>query len=291
MNRVAFNKFDLTGKTAVVTGASEGLGYCMARALALSGAKVLIAARRETLLQGAAEKLKAECSSDDVLYRTVDLYNRDGVAEFAEDAIRTLDGVDIFIGNAGVFVGERVEEITDKNLDALLRIHFTANVELMRAFVPPMRRKRWGRVLFSSSIASMVSGTLDGHGVYAAAKAGLNSFARTTAAEVGHDGITVNTIAFGVFMTNMLAEHLGFRDGAFGDGAGKSHVSKIASMTALGRLGDPRELEGIVQLLASDAGSYITGQSIPVDGGMGVMLWANEPAAEPVAPAYCSAAD
>jgi len=133
-------------------------------------------------------------------------------------------------------------------------------------------------IAVSSSTTSLVSRSSEGMSVYATTKAGLNAFARTAAAETGHDGVTINTLALGVYATQMFHDNLERIDAAMGEGASLGITGMIAIMTALGRLGDPEELEGIIQLLASDAGSYITGQTLPIDGGLSTALWPTRPA-------------
>jgi gluconate 5-dehydrogenase len=270
---VTNKNFSLEGRAAVVTGGSTGLGYAMARALMNSGARVLIAARREPLLKEAAEQLRSETTAGEVRYRTVDLVDRVATLEFAGRAVAELGGVDIFVGNAGQDLLEPVDAISEAGLDTLLALNLTSNILLTREFLPGMRARGWGRILFSSSTTSLVSGSTEGMSVYAATKAGLNAFTRTAAAETGHDGITVNALAFGVYATRLFLDNLERIDTELGDGASEAMTAMIASMTAVGRLGRPGEIDGIVQLLASDAGSYITGQTIPVDGGLSTALW------------------
>lgn len=276
------DKFSLEGRAAVVTGGSTGLGYAMARALMRSGAKVLIAARREDVLKDAAEQLRSESMSGEVLYRPVDLVDRAALREFADLATADLGGVDIFVGNAGQDLFEPVDHISDENLDTLIAINLVSNILLTREFLPGMRAKRWGRILFSSSTTSLVSGSSDCMSVYATTKAGLNAFTRTAAAEAGQDGVTINALALGVYATQMFQENLERISATMGEGASTGLTAMIASMTALGRLGDPEELEGIIQLLASDAGSYITGQTLPIDGGLSTALWPTRSAASAV---------
>jgi short-subunit dehydrogenase len=118
----AFKKFDLTGKTAVVTGGATGLGYYMTRGLMRSGAKVMMAARRENVLKEAAATLRTETKSGEVLYHTVDLNQRDTIKAFADHAIKTMGGVDIFIGNAGQDIFEAVDKITDPVIDQMFQV-------------------------------------------------------------------------------------------------------------------------------------------------------------------------
>lgn len=270
----AYEKFDLKGKTAVVTGGGTGIGYHMARALAQSGAKVIIAARREDVLAESSDKLTTEAFGNKVLYQTVDLSDRNSIAEFTKEALSTLGGVDIFIGNAGYDGLEHLESIKNSTIDLMFQVNVSANIEIIRAFLPDMRDRKWGRIILSSSVMSNLS-TSDGAGVYSAVKGALNSFSRTAAIETGHDGITVNTLIIGTFMTEMLQHSADIQDQIYGKGAGQSFINSLGSMIAIGRLLKGEEMEGLIQLLASNAGSAITGSTISIDGGMQVMLRPN----------------
>jgi NAD(P)-dependent dehydrogenase (short-subunit alcohol dehydrogenase family) len=276
----AFKKFDLTGRTAVVTGGGTGLGYFMARGLARSGATVVLAARRESVLKEAADKMAAEAPQGHVEYATVDLGDRDSIDDFARATIERFGGIDILIGNAGADLFEPVDQISYANFDQVMQINVAANIALMRAYVPHMRQQKWGRIMFSSSATSLAGSAQEGMSVYTAAKGGLNAFARTAAAELGHDNITVNSVVFGMYLTDMVKEHLKVVEAAAGIDAVRGFEVSFASMTAAGRLGDCQEVEGLAQLLASDAGSYITGSNLVIDGGMSAMLRPNEPRPE-----------
>jgi NAD(P)-dependent dehydrogenase (short-subunit alcohol dehydrogenase family) len=270
----AFKKFDLTGKTAFVTGGGTGLGYYMARGLARSGARVMISARRQEVLAASAAKLSEE-SGNEVLTCAIDLSDRKNIADVSRLAVETLGGVDIFVGNAGQEGKALAEEDPQEMLDNLMQVNFAANVSLMAAFLPHMKAKKWGRIIFSSSESSKRAVSI-GQSMYAASKGAINSFTRMSAAEVGHFGITVNSLIIGVFITEMLQTNVIDRfDQLYGDGAGAKFVKDFAANTALGRLGNPEELEGQIQLLASDAGSYITGTEVIVDGGMHMMMRPN----------------
>lgn len=264
MNPNAFKKFDLTGKTALVTGGGTGLGYEMARALIQSGAKVMIAARREDVLKEAAEKLMAENPGTSVLCHGADMIDRQSVKALAAHALATMNGVDIFIGNAGVEVNEPIDAISEESLDRQLQGNISANVQLTRAFLPHMRKKQWGRFIYSSSAASEAA-DCSLMSIYGTTKAALNSFARYVAAEGGADGITSNALVIGAFLnTGMAAPHLA----VLSPEDRKKFVDTITCMTFLRRDGRNEEIGGLIQLLASDAGSYITGTSIPIDGGI-----------------------
>ncbi|MET0985345.1 MAG: SDR family oxidoreductase [Steroidobacteraceae bacterium] len=270
---MAVPTFDLTGRKAVVTGGSTGLGYAMAYALAQSGAKVMISGRRESLLKEAADQLSTALGSRDAIsWCAADLYDRKSVDEFAAHAIKAFNGVDIFVGNAGAVHAEHVAQITLENIDAALQLNLVTNITLTQAFLPHMRKQKWGRILFSSSTASHLYAPHQGNIIYSATKSGLNGFARSIAGDLGREGITVNNLIIGVHWTSILRGIVAdMRKGGMGDQADEL-VNGFVRMTAVGRLGEVEDLHGIVQLLASDAGAYITGASIPMDGGTSIMM-------------------
>ena len=266
-----FEKFDLSGKTALVTGGATGLGLHMARALGRAGATVILVARREAILSEATQQLLTDPLIKRVEWRSADLYDRGSVGDLAAGVLKDFGGVDIFIGNAAANNLQQIPDVKQESIDELFQLNFSANVRLVQAFLPGMRERKWGRIIFSSSIGSIGIVPRQGSAVYGATKAAINSFARTLAADFGHDGITANAIVLGVYMTEMLER--GQRERAKqGEEAARKFLKDLSAKSALGRLGDPAEVEGVVQLLASDAGSYITGTSFVVDGGMSIMM-------------------
>jgi NAD(P)-dependent dehydrogenase (short-subunit alcohol dehydrogenase family) len=285
MTSDAFRKFDLTGKTAVVTGGGTGLGYYMARGLARSGARVMIAARREDVLKESAARLTAESQGNEVLHHRLDLADRASVSAFTEHAIATMGVVDIFVGNAGIDCLEPIDNIKDESIDAMCQVNIAANVSLVRAFLPGMRKKKWGRILFSSSGTSVCASPAEGMGMYTAVKGALNAFTRTAAAEAGHDGITVNSIIFGIFDTEIVKDVARMLE-AQTPGATKAFYDSFSSMIALGRWGKEQEVEGLVQFVASDAASYLTGANLVYDGGLTTMLRPSPPPESPILPQW-----
>ena len=266
-----FEQFDLTGKNALVTGGATGLGLHMARALARAGANVLIAARRQDVLAESAARLMTDPLIRNVSWHCVDLFDRNSVVALAEHAIVKFGSVDIFVGNAAANMLEQIPDVKMESIDELFQLNFSANMRLVQAFLPGMRERKWGRFIFSSSIGSIGIVPRQGSAVYAATKAAINSFARTIAADMGHDGITANAIVLGVYVTEMLER--GQKERAKqGEEVARKFLNDLSAKSALGRLGDAAEIEGVVQLLASDAGSYITGTSFVVDGGMSIMM-------------------
>ena len=265
------SKFDLSGKTAFVTGGGTGLGYYISRGLSALGARVMIASRRQDVLHDAASELTKE-TGNEVSYHPLDLSDRNSIAESTHYAVDTLGGVDIYVGNAALDAFETIDKVKDEDIDAMLQVNVAANIALVRGFLPHMKQKRWGRVIFSSSVASTHATVDMGMSVYGAAKGGLNAFARYGAAEWGRSGITFNNLVIGMYHTDMLQTTLDMLDKEHGPGSGEKFIEEFAVNTAVGRIGNCDELEGLVQLLASDAGAYITGTSIPVDGGLSIMM-------------------
>lgn len=277
----AFGKFDLRGKTALVTGGGAGVGYNISRALARAGATVLICSRREQVLKDAAQELKKDPLVGSILHHTVDLADAQSVNGLIEHVLKTVGGVDIFVGNAAISCFEMLENIKDESIDTMCAVNLASNVKLVRAFAPGMRKKHWGRVIFISSLLSAGASPYEGAGMYSAVKGALNAFTRTMAVETGRDGITVNSLNLGPFLTDLTRNYLEQMDREHGVGAAQAAMNDFCIMSAVGRMPDCEEVEGIIQLLASDAGSFITGQNIGVDGGMGIVLrpYAREPSA------------
>jgi len=192
-----------------------------------------------------------------------------------DHALSDHGGVDILIGNAGQDHNQHLPDITNEAIDQIMQVNVSANVELVRALAPGMRERRWGRILFSSSVSTVVSSPHEGISMYTATKSALNGLTRTLAAELGHDRITVNALVIGFFVTDMVREAEEMLRKTQGEDAAAKFMEDFVGMSALGRAGHPSELEGLIQMLASDAGSYITGSNLVVDGGMAIMLRPN----------------
>lgn len=245
--------FDLTGKTALVTGGSKGLGKAMARGLVEAGANVIISSRHENELRPALEEILRDTKQQG-RYFVADMARREEVRRLAGQALEAFGHIDILINNAGTNVPQAVDAISDSDWDRVMEINLHSVMALTRALVPRMKARRWGRVIHISSIMAFIS--KEGRNVYSATKAGLLGFMRASAIDLGKDGITVNCLAPGPFLTDLPASVLS-----------EQERQVFASRTVIGRWGDPKELVGPMLLLASDAGSYLTGQTIVVDGG------------------------
>src|SRR5262245_1932140 len=245
--------FDLSGRVALVTGGNKGLGKAMARGLAQAGADVFLASRNEAELKAVVGEIAAETGRK-AAYCVTDMARRDDVARLARTAPEKMGRVDILINNAGMNSPEPIDSITDATWDKILETNLTSVMALTRALVPQMRARKWGRVIHISSIMGMVS--KEKRNAYSASKAALIGMAHASALDVGADGVTVNCIAPGPFLTDMPMSILSAEE-----------KKEFAKTTALNRWAEPAELVGPVLLLASDAGSYITGHTLVVDGG------------------------
>jgi NAD(P)-dependent dehydrogenase (short-subunit alcohol dehydrogenase family) len=252
---IMFEKiFDLTDRVAVITGGSRGLGKAMARAYAEHGAAVLICSRNASELEAAAKEI-GEGLSVRVEWMTADLGKKGEAQRVADEALRRFGRVDVLINNAGGNTPQRVDQITDEAWDQILELNLSGIMRLTRALLPQMMERRWGRVIHVSSVLGL-GGKL-GRNVYSATKAGLVGMARSSALDLGPYGVTVNCIAPGPFLTELP---LGLLN--------EEQKQEFTNRTALKRWGKPEEIVGAALLLGSDAGSYITGSTLLIDGGV-----------------------
>jgi len=245
--------FNLAGKVALVTGGSKGLGKAMARGLVECGADVVISSRHENELRSALDEI-VKGTNRRGRFIVADMAKRSDVKRLAATALEQMGRIDILVNNAGTNIPEPIEGITDEVWDRVLEINLSSVMALTRALAPQMKERRWGRVIHISSIMALLS--KEKRNVYSATKAALMGLARASAIDLGPYGITVNCIAPGPFLTDLPASLLS-----------EQERKGFADHTAIGRWGDPKELVGTLLLLATDAGSYITGTTIVVDGG------------------------
>jgi NAD(P)-dependent dehydrogenase (short-subunit alcohol dehydrogenase family) len=250
---MASQVFNLTGKVALITGGSKGLGKAMALGLAEAGADIVISSRHENELRTALDEILGGTGRRGC-YVAADLNRREDVSRLAKTTLDEMGRVDILVNNAGTNKPQAIDQIRDEDWDGVLELNLTSVMALTRALVPQMKARRWGRIIHISSVMAFTSKA--GRNVYSASKAALVGLAHASALDLGSHGITVNCIAPGPFLTDLPAQLLSAEE-----------KSEFARRTALGRWGDPKELVGPVLLLASDAGSYITGETLVVDGG------------------------
>jgi 3-oxoacyl-[acyl-carrier protein] reductase len=241
--------FDLTGRKALVTGATGGLGEAIARMLHAQGAVVgLHGTRREKL-----ESLAAELG-ERAKVLPADMSNRDEVKALAKQAEETLEGVDILVNNAGINRDGLFVRMSDDDWDAVLEVNLTAAFRLTRELTHPMMRRRFGRIINISSVVGVAGNP--GQANYCASKAGLIGFTKSLAQEIATRNVTVNCVAPG-FIESAMTEKLNDKQ-----------RESIMGGIPMRRMGTGDDIAASVLYLASDEAGYVTGQTIHVNGGM-----------------------
>ncbi len=245
--------FSLNGRRAVVTGGNAGIGEAMATALGLAGATVLLVARRDAELQAAAARLRALGIAADTL--AADLGNTATQPDVGRHILARAGSVDILVNAAGVNLRQPFAEVTPDGWNLQLALHLGAPFFLTQALAPGMAERGWGRII---NIASLQSTRAFANGApYGAGKGGVVQLTRAIAQAWSARGVTCNAIGPGFFPTDLTAPV--FNDPAL--------ATMHAARTAIGRNGALADLHGATVFLASNASSYITGQTLMVDGG------------------------
>jgi NAD(P)-dependent dehydrogenase (short-subunit alcohol dehydrogenase family) len=245
--------FSLTGKVALVTGASSGIGRRQALALAQAGAVLVLLGRRKAQLQEAVAEIEA--AGGRAVALPADLGDRSQLAEISKRASLPFGPIDILINAAGVNFRQPAEKITLESWDMTLNLNLAVPFFLARELIPAMKVNGWGRII---NIASLQSSRAFPNGLaYGASKGGISQLTRAMAEVWSRHGITCNAIAPGFFPTELTApvyEH-------------PNQLDKLAAQTAIGRNGELSDMDGLTVFLASPASAYLTGQVIPLDGG------------------------
>jgi 3-oxoacyl-[acyl-carrier protein] reductase len=244
--------FSLSGKCALVTGASGGIGGEIAKALARQGAKVALSGTRVDAL----EKLKAELG-EAARVTPGDLGNAAATDKLFKDAEAALGQVDILVNNAGLTRDNLALRMKDEDWQKVLDVNLTAGFRLSRAALRGMMKRRWGRIVGIASIVGVTGNP--GQANYAAAKAGMIGMSKALAAEVASRGITVNCVAPGFIATPMT------------DALSDEQKTRLLGAIPAGRLGASADVAAAVVYLASDEGAYVTGQTLHVNGGMAMI--------------------
>jgi len=245
--------FDLTGRTALVTGGNSGIGLAMARALGLAGAAVVLVARREAELEGARAELSAEGIA--AVCIPFDLAHDEVGSEVAARCNVMGAAIDILVNAAGVNLRQPFGEVTAAAFDLHMALHLRAPFLLTQSLAPAMAARRHGRILNLASLQS--TRAFPDSAPYGAGKGGVVQLTRAIAEEWSRHGVTCNAIAPGFFPTPLTAP-------VFND---PERAAKNAAQTAIGRNGELADLTGATVFLASDASAYVTGQTLAVDGG------------------------
>ena len=241
--------FDLTGKTALVTGATGGIGAAVARALHAQGATVAISGTRAAVLETLAGELGSR-----VYVLPCDLSDKDAVEKLVPDAEAKMEKLDILVANAGVTKDNLFVQLKDEDWDQVIAVNLTSTFRLTRAAVKTMMRRRFGRVIGISSIVGVTGNP--GQGNYTASKAGMIGMMKSVAAEYAKRNVTANCIAPGFIATPMT------------DKLNEKQRESILSRVPAGRLGTPADVAAATVYLASDEAGYVTGQTIHINGGM-----------------------
>ncbi len=249
--------YDFTGKTAVVTGASRGIGAAIARTLAEDGARVVLVARSKDKL----DALAAELPNNPVVVAG-DLVDENAWKDISDRVLAAVDGVDILVNNAGVSDAQRLRDITPENIDKTLNVNVRNLILLTGAFTASLSERK-GSIVNISSVSSF-SGAV-GQIAYATSKGAVNSFTRNASIDLGSKGVRINAVAPGLIDDGMWQS-------AFDRGLDRDATfERMKSLLPLEkRWGSAQNIADAVAFLASDKANYITGQTLRVDGGMTV---------------------
>ena len=249
-----FQQFDLSGKTALITGGSSGIGEAMAEALGQAGAKIILVARRKPQLEEARERLVAK-NVNVISCISADLESLDASSVLAKEAITSAGQVDILVNGAGVNLRETFMEVSQESWSRQIHLQLSTPFFLTQALAPQMKKNHWGRIINIASLQSYRA--FPNSTPYGAAKGGILQLTRAIAQEWSKFGITCNAIGPGFFPTALTAPVFN-----------NSELVKMhANRTAIGRNGEMSDIAGLAIFLASDASSYVTGQTIMLDGG------------------------
>ncbi|HET7850818.1 MAG TPA: 3-oxoacyl-[acyl-carrier-protein] reductase [Pseudolabrys sp.] len=241
--------FDLTGKTALVTGATGGIGGAIARALHAQGATVAISGTREDALHALAKELGARVHA-----LPCDLADKEQVEKLVPAAEQKMEKLDILVANAGITRDNLFIQLSDEDWERVIGINLTATFRLARAAVKGMMRRRFGRIIAITSVVGVTGNP--GQGNYTAAKAGMIGMIKSVAAEYAKRGVTANCIAPGFIETPMTGK------------LNEKQREAILNRVPAGRLGTPDDVAAAAVYLASNEAAYVTGTTLHVNGGM-----------------------
>ncbi len=244
---------DLRGRTALITGAGQGIGKACAEVFAAKGAKLVLLDKNKATLPGVAQALRK--NGCDVIAHVIDL-TRTRPMEKLVEKIKRETMVDILVNNAGFDHPGITSKIDKARFDDVLTIHVGVPFMLIKLLLPEMRARRWGRIINISSVYGL-SGA-KGEVAYSTAKAGVVGLTKTAAREGGPDNVTVNAVVPGLIRTPTIEQ------------MPEKYKTPILAQTLLGRIGEAQEVARVIAFLASDDASYITGETVTVSGGWGI---------------------
>lgn len=245
--------FDLTGKTALVTGATGGIGAAIAKVLHKAGATVAISGTRANVL----EELKAELGGERVFVLPCNLSDAAAVEKLVPEAEAAMGGLDILVNNAGITKDGLAMRMKDEDWSSVIDVNLTASFRLARAAMRGMMKKRWGRIVNITSVVGVTGNP--GQANYVASKAGVIGLTKSLAQELAARNVTVNAVAPGFIATPMT------------DVLNDKQKEMILGRVPAGKLGTPDDIAAAVLYLASDEANYVTGQTLHVNGGMAMI--------------------
>ena len=242
----------LSRKSAIVTGATKGLGRSIASVFAAEGAHVLVVGRDEQ--QGAAVVNAIGNGGGSASFFKADVSRRQDIESMAAVAVERYGGIDILCSNAGIFPAARIDEMSEEEWDTVNAVNLKGTFLAVKACLPHMKQRSEGRIVLTSSITGPITG-FPGWAHYGATKAGMLGFMRTAAIELARHNITINAVMPGNIMTEGL------------DDVGDDYLRRMEQSIPMARLGDPKDVASAALFLASLEANYITGQTLVVDGG------------------------
>tara|TARA_B100000963_G_scaffold352521_1_gene365820 strand:- start:39 stop:776 length:738 start_codon:yes stop_codon:yes gene_type:complete len=240
---------DLNGKKVLVTGASGGIGKAIAMELSSSGADLCLTGRNKSELENLQKIIGGNCQ-----IIISDLSNSEGISNLADQAQDIMGQIDILVNNAGITKDNLFMRMSEDDWNEVININLNSIFKLTKQLIKGMIKRRYGRIINITSVIGVAGGA--GQSNYSASKAGIIAMSKSLAQEVGSRSVTVNSIAPGFIETNMTAE------------LSDDRKEDILRSISVGRLGKPDDIAGAVCFLASDKASYITGQTIHINGGM-----------------------
>jgi 3-oxoacyl-[acyl-carrier protein] reductase len=240
---------DLKGKKVLVTGASGGIGKAIALELSLSGADLCLTGRNKSELENLQKTIGGNCQ-----IIISDLSNSEGINNLVDQAQEIMGQIDILVNNAGITKDNLFMRMSEDDWNEVININLNSIFKLTKQLIKGMIKRRFGRIINITSVIGVAGGA--GQSNYSASKAGIIAMSKSLAQEVGSRSVTVNSIAPGFIETNMTAE------------LSNDRKEDVLRSISVGRFGKPDDIAGAVCFLASDKASYITGQTIHINGGM-----------------------